>query len=517
MRVADYFDAMADRQPGSVALIEGDREVTYGEARRFVHAVANALDREPGLRRGAHVALYAPNHIRVPLLVLAINRCDAVWLTAHTRNPVDVNAAVLSFMDCEFIFFHSDFEEAVPQLREAMPKIVRFVCIDGESQHGPSLDAWLEGRFEEYPWSREQPMTAAKIQPTGGTTGPSKAVVHSHAALETMIYGGRDVNRFTPSSRYLAVAPLTHAGGITAITLMCCGGSVVVMNSTNSGDILDAIQKYRITNSFLPPTLLYKLIDEMAARPRDVSSLRAFTTGAAPVSPDKVKEAVRLFGPIMCEGYGLTECGMPLIHKHPEDYILPDGGFDEATLAAAGRPTFNARIAIMDDAGRILPPGERGEIVVRGNTCMLEYYKNAEATKEATRFGWWHSGDVGVRDERGFITIVDRMKDMIVTGGFNVYPAQVERVILEHEAVLDCAVVGSPDEKWGEAVTAVVELRPGMSVDAETLIALCKTRLGSVYAPKRIEFWESLPRSAVGKLLRRDVRSRFWAGQWRAV
>lgn len=517
MRVADHFDWAAEQHPDDIALIENDREVTYGESRSMVHAIANALDSEPDLRAGGHIALYAPNHFLVPLLLLGINRSDRVWLAAHTRNPLDVNIEVLSFMDCEFIFFHSAFEQDVPRLREGLTRVVRFVCIDGDSAYGPSLDDWLEGHFTDHDADRAEPMRRAMLQPTGGTTGPSKAVVHTHYGLETMILGGREANRLGRDSRYLAVAPLTHAGGITALTTLCCGGAVVVMNMTAPGQVLDAVEQRGITHCFLPPTLLYMLIDEQDAHSRDMSSLQQFITGGAPVAPDRVKEATRLLGPVMCEGFGITECGMPLLYKHPEDYIREDGSFDDAVLAAAGRPTFIAQIAIMDTEGKLMPPGERGEIVVRGNSCMLEYYRNPEATAETTKYGWWHTGDVGVRDERGFITIVDRLKDMIVSGGFNVYPAQVEKVILEHEAVMDCAVVGVPDDKWGEAVTAVVELRQGHSVDAETLIRSCRERLGGVYTPKRVEFWDTLPRSAVGKMLRREVRARFWEGQWRSV
>ena len=281
--------------------------------------------------------------------------------------------------------------------------------------------------------------------------------------------------------------------------------------------MLDAVEHWRITHVFLPPTLLYMLIDAMQQQPRDVSSLRQFSTGAAPVAPEKMKEATRLFGPVMAEGYGQTEGGMPLLYKRPEDYLRPDGSFDEAALASTGRAVPFARVEIMDADGRLLPPGERGEIVLQSSLVMAGYYKNPDETEAISRFGWRHTGDVGVKDARGFITIVDRLKDMIVTGGFNVFPATIEAVILEHPAVLECAVVGVPDAKWGEAVKAVVQLRPGHAVDAEALIARCRDRLGGVHAPKSVEFWPDLPRSAVGKLLRREVRAKFWQGQWRAV
>jgi acyl-CoA synthetase (AMP-forming)/AMP-acid ligase II len=517
MRLSDYFDATAERYPKRVALEDQGTKLDFAQAQRIVHAAAHALDREPGLRPCAHIGLYAPNDYRVPLLQLAVNRCDRVWLSVHTRNPVEVNIEVLSYMDCEFMFFHSNYEHVVPQLKAALPKVMRFVCIDRPSEHGPFLDEWMAGEAGPYRAGVEDPLAGAVLQPTGGTTGPSKAGLYTHRSLETMFITLRECFRYTPNSRALAVAPLTHAGGIIALACLCCGGRVVVTNLTTPGQALDAIESERITHMFMPPTLLYMLINEMHRAPRDVSSLKRLVTGAAPVAPEKIKEATRLFGPVMAEGYGSTENGSPVLWKHPEDYLRTDGSFDEVALAAAGRAVTFARVEIMDFDGNILPPGERGEIVVQSGTMIREYYKNPGETKAFLSHGWGHSGDVGIKDERGFITVVDRIKEMIVTGGFNVFPAQIEAVILEHEAVLDCAVVGVPDEKWGEAVKAVVQLKEGRTVDPEVLIERCRERLGGHYAPKSVEFWPVLPRSAVGKLLRREVRKHFWEGNWRAI
>ncbi|TDF62214.1 class I adenylate-forming enzyme family protein [Cupriavidus sp. L7L] len=517
MRIADYFDGVASLQPDLPALIEGDRTLNFGAAQRFVHAAAHALVNEPALRPGAHIALYAPNDYRVPLLLLAINRADMVWLSAHTRNPVSVNIDVLDRMDCEFIFFHSSYEHLVPELREGLKGMRRFICIDRASEHGTSLDAWMEGYHSPFLASPEDPAAACFLQPTGGTTGPSKAAVHTHRAMEISVLGGIAAYGIDTDTRYLAVAPLTHAGGITALHALIGGGAVIVMNLTDPVQIFDQIERHGITNLFVPPTLLYSLIAHPRATTTDFRSLKVLLTGAAPVAPEKYRDAVRLFGPVVCEGYAQTETLFPLVMKTPRDYLRPDGSFDEPVLRSAGRATRHARVEIMDEAGNLLPAGERGEIVVQTSMAMQGYYRNPQETEAVSRYGWRHTGDVGVKDERGYITIVDRLKDMIVTGGFNVYPAQVETVIAGHDAVLDCVVVGVPDEKWGEAVKAVIQLKPGRSVSVEEITALCRDKLGGVYAPKSVEFWDDLPRSAVGKLLRRDVRAKFWKNQWRTI
>lgn len=517
MRLADYFDAASIRHADKPALIEGDLEISFAEAQRLMHAVAHALKREPGLGERAHIAVYSPNHIRLLLILLGINRSDNVWLSAHPRNPVAVNAQVLEFMDCEFMFFHSSFESAVSELKARLPKVRRFICIDAESVHGVSLDRWLEGHWEPFRAGPEEPMAEALLQPTGGTTGPSKAAVHTHRSMELSTLATIEVMRITPRSRYLAVAPLSHAGGFLALNTLVGGGSVVVMTSSTPVDILAAVQRHQATSLFVPPTLLYQLMAEPRFREFDLASLQLVIIGAAPSSPEKFKEAVRLFGPIMHEAFGQTECSSPLTSKGPEDYLRPDGSFDEEVLRSAGRAVTMARLEIMDDDGHLLPAGERGELVVQSSMVMREYYKNPEETAVVARHGWRHTGDVAIKDARGYITIVDRLKDMIVSGGFNIYPAQIEAVIQGHPAVLDCAVVGVPDEKWGEAVKAVIQLKEGQSTTSDAIVALCKSKLGSVYAPKTVEFWPSLPRSAVGKLLRRQVREKFWQGQWRAV
>ena len=517
MRISDYVDATAERQPNRPALIQGDVEIEYSQAQSIIHSAAHALEAENGLGKSSHIAIYAPNDYRVPLLLLAINRADMVWLSVHTRNPIEINLEILSFLDCEFVFFHSAYEEVVPKLKSRLEKIKGFVCIDRASEHGPSLAEWSADHDRPYKAQPEDPLGPCVLQPTGGTTGPSKAALHTHRGLEISVLAGREAQGLDPKVRFLAAAPLTHAGGMSALHTLTWGGCCIVVNITEPQQILEAIQRWRITHVFLPPTVIYTLMEMPETQQTDLSSLRCLGTGGAPFAPEKAKRATRLFGPVLYEGYGQTECLMPLTVKRPEDYLLPDGDFDETALRSAGRAVSMVRMEIMDKTGRLLPPGETGEIVVQSSMVMREYYKNPEETKTSGAYGWQHTGDVGVKDERGFITIVDRIKDMIVSGGFNVFPNQIEAVILENEAVLDCAVIGVPDEKWGEAVKAVIQLKPGQQLAEDTVIAACRERLGGVYAPKSVEFWEELPRSAVGKVLRRTVRDRFWKEQWRAV
>jgi acyl-CoA synthetase (AMP-forming)/AMP-acid ligase II len=261
---------------------------------------------------------------------------------------------------------------------------------------------------------------------------------------------------------------------------------------------------------FLPPTVIYALLETPGIESRDFSSLRYLMYGAAPMSLDKLRRAIEMFGPVMHQGYGQTEAPGSIAFLRPGDHFVDGKIAPDSRLSACGLPAITNAISIQDDHGQHLAQGENGEICVGGDIVMKGYYKQPDKTAEAIVDGWLHTGDIGHLDAEGFLHITDRKKDLIISGGFNVYPSEVEQVIWSHPSVLDCAVIGVPDEKWGEAVKAVIELKPGQSVSAEDIIALCKDRLGSVKAPKSVDFIATLPRSPVGKVLKKDIRAAYW-------
>jgi acyl-CoA synthetase (AMP-forming)/AMP-acid ligase II len=250
----------------------------------------------------------------------------------------------------------------------------------------------------------------------------------------------------------------------------------------------------------------------------EYGSLRYLLYGGAPMSVQKLREALHAFGPVMAQAYGQSEALMMCTYLSPEDHVraLAEPAL-RRRIASAGREGPLSRIAIMGERGELLPPEERGEIVLRAEYVMDGYFQQPAATAEVSRDGWHLTGDVGFQDADGYVHLVDRKRDLIISGGFNVYPAEVEQAALAHPAVQDCAVVGEPHEKWGEAVLAVVELKSGAPWDEAAFLSHCRERLGGVKAPKRVEVWPALPRSGVGKVLRREVRQRFWAGHDRHI
>jgi acyl-CoA synthetase (AMP-forming)/AMP-acid ligase II len=327
--------------------------------------------------------------------------------------------------------------------------------------------------------------------------------IETMSALTLMSYP------FRPRPRYLALAPLTHAAGVLCFPVMTLGGEIVIMPKPDLAEFLALIEKHRITHTFLPPTLIYMLLDHARLAETDTASLQCLWYGAAPMSASRLEEALTKIGPVMGQLFGQSEAPMMISTLAPAEHFRDDGSVATERLSSAGRPTPLTTVAIMDDAGHLLGPGERGEIVARGPLVMAGYYKNPLASAEAARYGWHHTGDIGYLDEDNVLFIVDRAKDMIITGGFNVYSAEVEQVLLAHPAVQDCAVIGLPDEKWGERVTAVVQIRPGQAVTEDEIRTFVKDRLGSVKAPKQVEVWPDLPRSKVGKVLKVEVKAQF--------
>lgn len=309
----------------------------------------------------------------------------------------------------------------------------------------------------------------------------------------------------------LAAAPMTHTAGTLSLPCSARGGTVVVITKPDPALMLAMIPKYKVTETFLPPTVIYRLLDVPdLAQKVDFSSLKYFLYGAAPMSVEKLKQAIETFGPVMAGGYGQTEAPASISNLPPSEHLHGGQLASDERLSSVGRPNPLIRVEIIDDAGNILAQGETGEICVRGDLVMKGYYKAPEKTAETIIDGWLHTGDIGHLDANGYLHITDRKKDMIISGGFNVYPSEVEQVLWAHPAVQDCAVIGVPDATWGESVKAVVELSSGQSVSAEELISLCKARLGSVKAPKSVDFIDALPRSPVGKVLKKDLRAHYW-------
>src|SRR4051794_11161688 len=497
--LVDYLDKGASLGREAPCLVEGERTLTYGDVVDLSRRVAGALAAS-GVAPGGKVGILSSNDATAFACVFGIARLGAVWCPINPRNEAGENRALLELFDCECLLFHSGYADMVAAIAEQLPTLRTAVCLDQED-----FEDWLaKGVAVE---QADPPDDLAMLVGTGGTTGLPKGVMLTARNLETMTALTLMGYPFSGRPAYLALAPLTHAAGVLCFPVMALGGRIVVMRAPDLGRFLALVESERITHTFLPPTLIYMLLGHEAIGSTDLSSLQCFWYGAAPMSTARLEEALDKIGPVMAQLFGQSEAPMMVSMLPPAEHFNAAGSVATRRLASAGRPAPLVRVGIMDPDGTLLPTGERGEIVVRSSLVMAGYYKDIAATEAASRHGWHHTGDIGYLDDEGYLFIVDRLKDMIITGGFNVYSAEVEQALMQHPAVRDCAVIGLPDEKWGERVEAVVEPKPGETVAEAELIAFVKERIGSVKAPKHVDLWTELPRSRVGKVLKTDVRA----------
>jgi fatty-acyl-CoA synthase len=315
----------------------------------------------------------------------------------------------------------------------------------------------------------------------------------------------------------LNTAPLSHAAGVMAFVMCALGATHVIMPKFDALEVLHNIERHRATHLYLPPTALYNLLAHAEVRNFDYSSLRVFLLAGSPVAPDKLKKAVEVFGPCVCQSYGQTEAPMLLTFLDSKTLAAAAAGVHPERLASCGKPTSAVRLAIMGEGGSILPERECGEIVARGSLICGGYYQMPEATAEIRTHGWHHTGDIGYMDEEGYVYIVDRKKDMIISGGFNVYCTEVEAAIMAMPEVHECAVIGVPHDTWGEAVKAFVVPRSDATLSETAVISHCKQRLGGVKTPKFVEFCSEIPKTAAAKIDRKKLRAPYWQHAERQV
>ena len=513
MRLIDYFRQGLRKGPDRTAFIDGERSISWAETEAQVEALASAMA-ACGLAAGSRIAVFSPNDATAFSVILAGFRLGAIWAPMNARNSLAANQAWLALSDCQALFYHSDLEADALALAPSLAPPSLLVCLDRVGANGaPDLEAFLARADGPAPDPPDDPDALASLFPTGGTTGLSKAAQWTHRTWEALISAFWQNLPSDGPPVHLVAGPMTHAAGVLALCALPGGATNVILPKPSPELILDAIERHRITHLYLPPTVIYSLLDHPGVAERDLSALKYLVVAASPIAPAKLREAMAVFGPAVCQSYGQAEAPMFVTFLPSADLLAgPDDRW-----SSCGRGALTTRVEIMDSTGALLGVRQRGEIVVRGNLVMTGYLNNPAATAAVSEHGWHHTGDIGYRDELDFIYIVDRAKDMIISGGFNIFSAEVEQVILEHPAVLDCAVIGVPDIKWGEAVKAVIELKAGAYLDPAEIIQAVRERMGPVHAPKTVEVWDALPRSPAGKVLKKEVRERFWTDRDRQV
>lgn len=494
------------------AQIFAGRQTTFAEFDRRTSQVANGLIAD-GNRPQARVGFLGKNSDRYFELLFGACKANVVVVGINWRLAVPEIAYILNDAECETLFIGAEYTALANVLQKECPRLRHIIAMDGDHPAWPAFDSWRGSRDDTDP----RVPTAADDDVvqlyTSGTTGHPKGVQLTNANFHALfaVAEAAQWGLFDAGAVTLTCMPVFHvAGANMGIFALGQGATNLVMKEVDPDAILDFIPRYGVNYALFVPAVILILTQHPRIGETDFSSLRKLFYGASPIAEELLKVAQSIFNCEFFGLYGLTETSGAGTCLLPPAHVA-------GKLRSCGTAYPGIEIEVRGADGRNLPAREVGEIVIRHGVVMKGYWKRPDATAEAIRDGWFHTGDAGYFDEEGYLYIHDRLKDMIVSGGENVYPAEVENAIFGHEAVADVAVIGIPDERWGESVKAVIVLKPGSAADADDIIAFARTRIAGFKVPKSIDFVPALPRNPSGKILRRELRVPYWAGKTRNV
>ncbi len=489
------------------AVVFEDTRLTYAELNQRVNRAAHVLA-GLGVRRGERITVLSDNSARYLEIYLAAAKLGVGVTPLNTRLADPELGYIVSDSEAVAIVAGDGYEKRAAALADAAPAIRVWISLDNDADGCTGYEQALAGAEASEPELADGPVAGSELAVlmyTGGTTGLPKGVMLSHRNVMTATIATALQSEYTSADSTCFVLPIFHVSWWPVISLLLVGGKSVIVRRPDPRSILALIQAERCTHLNMVPTLYSLLLDAAPAGAYDLSSLRSLTYAGSPMPVEVLKRAIARFGPIFGQGYGATEtAGGPITMLMAADHHLDGPG--AALLASAGKAAICSQVKVTDGDDRPVPPGAIGEVCVRGEHIMTGYWKNPELTARALAGGWYHTGDLGYLDERGCLFLTDRKSDMIITGGENVYPTEVENVLYTHPAVLECSVVGVPDERWVEVVHAAVVVRDGASVTADEIIAHCHQHLAGYKCPKQVTFLPALPKTAIGKISRKNIR-----------
>ncbi|WP_137178177.1 long-chain-fatty-acid--CoA ligase [Roseomonas sp. AR75] len=522
MRVHDWFETHATARPDIVFLRRDGSSVSYAQADLWANRLANALIAR-GARIGDRAAWLSGNTPEMGMMFLGMSKAGVAPVMLNRHLAPREWLWILRDADPCMVFAQGEGHvAAIEALRPDLPPGLACVALDAAPPPG-----WIAGAalLDEAAETRPRRDVATDdlyyLIYTSGTTGHPKGVMLSHGNIIAHVEQSMAASSAArqPGSRALVATPLYHAAGALRIATAAINGTTIVLTDRFEPEaFVRLLEQERINTCNMVPAMLQRLLDEVPdIATRDFSALEVIYYGAAPVSVPLLRRALDVFRCDLIQGYGLTESTGGIAYLNEVDHQKALAGRPEL-LRATGRAVVLAEIRIVDEQDREVPRGTVGELVVRGPNVMKGYWRNPDATAEALRGGWLHSGDAASMDEDGYITLHDRLKDMVVSGAVNIYPREIENALAEHPAIGDVAVIGVPDPRWGEALLAVCVLRAGAEQpDDDALIAFCRERLGGFKVPRRYAFVDALPRNASGKVLKRVLREPYWSGETRGI
>jgi acyl-CoA synthetase (AMP-forming)/AMP-acid ligase II len=518
MLLHDSLDFFARERPEQLCIECGERRLSYREARRHADRLASALA-SAGHGRGERFAVLAKNCLEYPLFYQAGSKSGAVPVPLNYRLAPRELAYIVKDSGARLVIARGELIGAIDGVRKELGDVKTWVALDGPPPEGwIDYGEWLERQPEWKPTERGDAADDLYQMYTSGTTGRPKGAVLTHAAVAANLIQQLAALDTFPDDHVLVVAPIYHAAAaLTALGAITAGNSMVIHEDFSPPEVVRALSEGGVSRTTLVPAMIQAcLVMVPDAAKREYPKLHTIVYGASPIAAEVLRKAIEVFRCDFTQGYGMTETTSALTFLSPADHRRALTEKPELLLSA-GRPLPGTEIRIVDEQDQPVPVGTVGEIVARGDQLMRAYWNLPDATAEALRGGWLHTGDAGILDEEGFLFLQDRVKDMIVSGGENVYPREVENALFEHPAVADVAVLGVPDPKWGEAVKAIVVLRAGQQADADELISFCKERLAGYKRPRSVDFVGELPRNASGKVLKKELREKYWKGHDRRV
>jgi long-chain acyl-CoA synthetase len=518
MTMGDILRRTAGRVPDKTALILDDTSLTYDQLNRRVNRLAHALV-ELSLQKGDRVAVLTHNCIEFYEIYLACCKTGGVLMPVNNLLRERELVRDMGYVKPRFLFYQAEFSEMVSKVMGQAPSLEMGVCLGPPAIPGHrEYEQIMDGQSEGEPVAAVEEDDLMSIFLTSGTTGRPKGAMRTHRqnclnALSAAVELG-----LTPDDRVLLLFPFYHVTFEDRFCHLLRGNTIVIRRegSFRAPEVLELLAKHRITICQFVPTMINTMLQEKNLEDFDLSSLRLILYAAAPMPVELLKIALQRFQCGFMQFYGQTETGpMTTVLRAEEHRLATQEDLDR--LASCGRPSLLFEVRLVDPNDQAVPVGQVGELTVRSEAMTKGYWELPEETEKLLKGGWLHTGDFARQDEAGFVYIVDRKNDMIISGGKNIYPREVEEVLYSHPAVLETSVIGVPDPHWGESVKAVVVLKPEASATEEELIAFCKTNLASYKKPRTIEFRETLPKSATGKILKRMLREEFWQGRDRKV
>jgi acyl-CoA synthetase (AMP-forming)/AMP-acid ligase II len=520
MNIGTLLTKSAKAFPEKPAVAYGQKKLTYSQLNSRVNRLANGL-RDLGVKQGDNVALLQQNYPQTLESIFACFKAGCAAVPINWRLHPNEFTFIIDHSESKALILSPEFKEAIFDNRERIPQARHLICLSGAEGDMLDYEQLIEKGADQFTDATVNPDDLAWLFYTSGTTGMPKGAMLTHRNLlaMTMNFYADICPGFGQHEVILHAAPLSHGSGLYALPNIGKAALNVILESKSFDAelVFRTIQEYRVTNMFAAPTMV-KLLAESPATDRQVhGSLKSLNYGGAPMLVEDLKTAMKNLGPCLVQLFGQGESPMTITYLPHADHVLEGTPAQIKRLASAGIARTDVEVKIFDAEDMELPPGEMGEIVTRSDLVMKGYWRNPEATRDTIRDGWLHTGDMGYIDESGYLFIMDRSKDMIITGGENVYPREIEEVLIKHPAVREVAVIGVPDAKWGEAIKAIVALKPGEAATENDLIAFCKDNIASYKKPKSVDFINELPKNNYGKILKRELRARYWKDKERKV